>query len=92
MQRAAIDTQGFRFLKVNDYLDANFLPGAAKYGELPGLLSLAAPTKLWMPGETAQSASLVQVAYGAADVDDGLAFFAGPSADEAAAVVEWLLK
>ena len=42
---AAIDTRGFRFGKLTDYLDANFLPGGAKYGDLPGFLSLAAPTQ-----------------------------------------------
>ena len=92
VRQAAIDTQGLRFGQLGDYLDVNFLPGGAKYGDLPGCLSLAAPTKLWLAGETAQSASLVQAAYGAADVDNGIAFFAGPPAEEAAAAVEWLLK
>jgi hypothetical protein len=63
--RATIDTRGFRFLKLNDYLDANFLPGGAKYGDLPGILALAAPTELWLAGETAESAGLTKQAYAA---------------------------
>src|SRR5439155_3613756 len=33
VDRAAIDTRGFRFGKLNDYLDPSFLPGGAKYGD-----------------------------------------------------------
>jgi hypothetical protein len=44
--RAAIDTSGFRFAQLTDVYDAGFLPGAAKYGDLPGLLALAAPARL----------------------------------------------
>jgi hypothetical protein len=48
---AALDAQGFRFADVRDVYDANFLPGAVKYGDLPGLLALAAPTTLWLASE-----------------------------------------
>ena len=34
--RAAIDTGGFRFAKLRSTRDVNFLPGAVKYGDLPG--------------------------------------------------------
>jgi hypothetical protein len=34
----AIDTGEFRFGKVLDIHDSNFLPGGAKYGDLPGVL------------------------------------------------------
>lgn len=47
----AIDTQGFRFGALNDVFAADFLPGAKKYLDLPGVLSLIAPTKLWLRGE-----------------------------------------
>ncbi len=48
---AAIDTGGFRFAKLLDYRDPQFLPGGAKYLDLPGLLALAAPQRLWLTGE-----------------------------------------
>jgi dienelactone hydrolase len=41
VDRVAVDTAGFRFADVNDILDVNFLPGAIKYGDVPGLLELA---------------------------------------------------
>ena len=43
---AHISTEGFRFGKLTDVWDVNFLPGAAKYGDLDGLMSLCAPTGL----------------------------------------------
>jgi hypothetical protein len=49
--RAALVPQGFRFDKLGDVYDANFLPGAVKYGDLPGLLTLAAPTPLWLAAD-----------------------------------------
>ena len=36
--RSLVDTQGFRFAAVDSYADANFVPGAVKYGDLPMLL------------------------------------------------------
>ncbi len=38
-----VDTQGFRFVDIASWRDANFLPGAVKYGDLPGLLAAGAP-------------------------------------------------
>jgi hypothetical protein len=92
VNRAAIDTGGFRFGKLTDYRDANFLPGGAKYGDLPGMLSLAAPAKLWIAGETEESAALAKKVYTAAGARDGIAF-SGESGDAARrAAVQWLIK
>lgn len=89
INRAAIDTKGFRFGKLTDYRDANFLPGGAKYGDLPGMLSLAAPAKLWLGGETEASAELVKKSYAAAGKKDGVVL--GGSEGKQAAV-EWIVK
>ncbi len=51
LDRAAVDTHGFRFGHVLDYRDPMFLPGGAKYGDLPGMLSLYAPNRRWVKGE-----------------------------------------
>ena len=43
-------TAGFRFAQLKDVHDAKFLPGGAKYGDLPGLidgLPLAASAVRW---------------------------------------------
>jgi dienelactone hydrolase len=51
VDRAAVDTHGFRFGKVLDYRDPMFLPGGAKYLDLPGLISLNGSHPLWIKGE-----------------------------------------
>ncbi len=51
VSRAAIDTQGFRFATITDLRDVNFLPGGAKYGDLPAMLAIAARSPLWLRGE-----------------------------------------
>ncbi len=59
----AVDTKGFRFDDVPDIYDVNFLPGAAKYGDLPGMLALGAPGRLWVTGEGSTLPPLVQTIY-----------------------------
>lgn len=51
--RSVIDTHGFRFADVADLRDANFLPAAAKYGDLPGLLALGT-TPVQLRGEAGE--------------------------------------
>jgi hypothetical protein len=92
VQRAAINTGGFRFIKLTDYLDANFLPGGAKYGDLPGLLSLATPTKLWIAGETAESAALARRVYAASGSAESIAFASGKPDEITQSAIEWLIK
>jgi dienelactone hydrolase len=47
----ALSTGGFRFADISSIIDSNFLPGAVKYGDLPMLIALTAPTPLWLAGE-----------------------------------------
>jgi hypothetical protein len=83
--RVAIDTGGFRFATLDDYLDASFLPGAVKYLDLPGLLAAGAPGPLWLAGE-ATLPEVVAKAYAARDAPAAVELFAGdPSARTAAA-------
>lgn len=51
VDRAAVDTGGFRFGKVLDYRDPMFLPGGSKYLDVPGLVLLNAPHALRLSGE-----------------------------------------
>lgn len=57
MAGLAVDTEGFRFSTTGIY-DPNFLPGAVKYGDLPTLLALTAPTPLWLAGEANMNSHL----------------------------------
>ena len=66
VDRAAIDTGGFRFASVATLDDAAFLPGGAKYDDLPGALAVAAPGPLWLAGEGRRVPAVVDAAYRAA--------------------------
>ena len=51
IDRAAVDTAGFRFAQLTAIDDPDFLPGGAKYLDLPGMAALSAPLPLWLAGE-----------------------------------------
>jgi dienelactone hydrolase len=88
---AAIDTGGFRFGELLDYRDPRFLPGGAKYLDLPGLLALGAPRPLWLAGEKSQPDGVTNL-YAAAGGEKKLTMFTGPRADEKAAASGWLIE
>ncbi len=48
---AVIDTEGFRFASLSNQWDPMFVPGAVKYGDLPGLLTACAAVKPVVLGE-----------------------------------------
>ena len=49
----ALDTEGFRFAGLHSFWDVNFVPGAVKYGDLPGLIVLCRGLKPVVLGEKA---------------------------------------
>jgi hypothetical protein len=49
--KTIVDTGGFRFVDLTNYRHPDFLPGAVKYGDVPGLLALLASNPLWLTGE-----------------------------------------
>jgi dienelactone hydrolase len=85
----ALDTCGFRFGKADDYQGASFLPGGAKYGDLPGILSLATG-KLWLAGESDESAALVKSAFAAAGKAGDLTLAGERTSPEGA--IQWLVE
>ena len=91
VDRTAIDTQRFRFGGLLDYRDPMFLPGGAKYLDLPGLIALNAPRPLWLAGE-GQEPAVVTAAYRAASQADELVTFTGKAAQQEATASQWLLK
>jgi len=86
VDHAAVETAGFRFGKLTDYRDMNFLPGGAKYGDMPGLLALNAPAKLWVGGETAPA--LAAKLYSTANAANALT---SSATTDRAAAAKWLL-
>jgi hypothetical protein len=89
----AIDTGGFRFVNLASWRDVNFLPGAVKYGDLPAMLALCAPHKVWIAGETqgAPDLALLSAAFDTAAAKDNITF-AGSQPDAVIQdAVAWLL-
>ncbi len=50
--KIAVNTNGFRFGKINDIHNVNFLPGGAKYGDLPGMIGAAKTSQVFLSGES----------------------------------------
>jgi dienelactone hydrolase len=91
IDRAVVDNANFRFGKLLDYRDPQFLPGGAKYLDLPGLLALSAPGALWLAGEETAPA-IAADAYKASGQAKQLAVFTGDARGKLSAVVTWLLE
>ncbi|MCG8584749.1 MAG: hypothetical protein MI757_08580, partial [Pirellulales bacterium] len=97
IDRAAINTDGFRFGEVDDLHSVNFLPGGAKYFDLPGMLAVAAPAKTWLAGEEANTTPIAE-AYRAAGAEKNLKSFEGRTRGVKArqrmlaSVVLWILR
>jgi dienelactone hydrolase len=77
IDRLAIDTAGFRFDKVSDFADPDFLPGSVKYGDLPGLLALCAGSELWIAGEGSETPELLKGAAEAAGATEKISMQGG---------------
>ena len=92
VNRAAIHTGGFRFSSVRDLHDVNFLPGGARYHDLPGMLSLSVPQELWIAGEGEEAPVIVRAAYDAAGASTALSTFDGEEGELAEAAVAWILR
>ena len=88
--RAAVDTAGFRFSAVERLDDPMFLPGAAKYLDLTGLLTLGAGGELWLAGEGHTAPPPLAAAYRAVGRTEALHVHRGPAA--AAGAVDWLVE
>lgn len=85
IDRAAVNTGGFRFGKLIDYRDPMFLPGGAKYLDLPGMIALNAPHPLWLAHE-GKTPELFGVQF------KELSTFTDDASDVAASSADWLLK
>lgn len=87
----AIDTHGFRFADLTEYTDGSFLPGAVKFGDLPGMLAMASPTKLLLIGEKEKPSAAAGV-YAAEGKAGAITVSAATGDKVVAEVSEWLAK
>lgn len=90
IDRLAVDTTGFRFRNLTSYRDPDFLAGAVKYGDLPGLLALSAPHETWIGGENGKTPELTKAAFEAAGADTAIESSAEQTTRSGA--VRWLLR
>lgn len=92
VQRAVIGADGFRFTALTRFDHPDFLPGGAKYFDLPGMVALAAPGEIWLSDGAAEAPAVVEAAYRASGKRENLTVFGGRKADEEIAAVTWLLE
>ncbi|NUQ62074.1 MAG: acetylxylan esterase [Pirellulales bacterium] len=92
IDRAVIGADGFRFSRLTAFDDPDFLPGGAKYLDLPGIVALGAPGRVWLSDGTAAAPAIVTAAWRAAGKPENLTVFSGPVAEEEDAAVKWLLE
>ena len=86
-----VATDGFRFQDVTDIRHPDLLPGAAKYFDLPGLLSLAAPLPMLVFDENEESARFVLDAYRKTNEQINLQLVEEPNESEKSdLIVPWI--
>lgn len=71
VRQLSIDTEAFRFADLDSVWHSQFVPGAVKYGDLPGILAAQAPLALTVTGE-AQPLENVVECYGKTQATDRL--------------------
>ncbi|MDP6545379.1 MAG: hypothetical protein QGH60_15445 [Phycisphaerae bacterium] len=87
----AIDTAGFRFAGLKDAQHVDFLPGAAKYHDLPGMMALCAPHKMWLAGEK-NIPDILRRTYAAARGKKSITLFEGKQPGLPAAAATWVVS
>ena len=92
IERTVVDTAGFRFADIDRFDHPDFVPGGAKYLDLPGMLALNARSPLWLAGEGSDAPSLVTTAYEATGNSDALTVFNGTDESNTTAAIDWLLR
>jgi dienelactone hydrolase len=89
VDRVALSTRGFRFAHITDIEDPQLLPGAVRFGDIPGLIGLLAPKPVLVLGEGNGDVALPRDCYRAAGSPDQLVLSPTKS-DEATTIVNWL--
>ncbi len=89
VDRLAVDQANFRFAAVDQIHSPMFLPGGAKYHDLPGVLALTAPKNLWL-AHSQDMPSVVRTAYTTAQAEQKLQIYRGGAEGLLDAMVQWL--
>jgi hypothetical protein len=90
VDQLCVATDGFRFASVDDIHSPLFLPGGAKYHDLPGMLAVAAPGQIYLVGQDKDKTDpLVTAAYRAAGKREAITFDSFDSVDKR--IADWFL-
>ena len=92
IDRLAVDTHQFRFAQVSDLQSPSFLPGGARYHDLPGMLAVASPEATWIAGESSQSIQVVRAAYEALQAQQKISLEDGPGDQRSISAVRWIIQ
>ncbi len=87
IRRLVVGNADFRFGNLKEIHDISFLPGGAKYGDLPGFLALSAPGETRLVGESSVP-ELTKKIYGLAGKSEAVATLA----KNGGAVSAWILQ
>jgi hypothetical protein len=90
VSRVCVDTQGFRFASISDVRDPQLLPGAVKYGDLPGILSSLAPRRLLIAGENGRVPEVIARAFEALGIGERATSIAATGAKAHSRFADWL--
>lgn len=88
VNQLAVDTGGFRFAEITEIRDLRLWPGAVKYGDVAGLLSLCQPASIWIAGTVPK---LVQATYKSAGLLNKVEMF-DETANREDSAVNWFIK
>lgn len=86
----AVDTQGFRFGSITEIRDVNLWPGAVKYGDVPALLALNAPTETFIAGESPDVQKALAAPWVIEDALDQLTLHGRSDVPVAMKIAEWI--
>ena len=87
VDKALIVSDGFRFENITSYRDPNFIPGAVKYGDLPGLLNLASSQQIWLVGDNPDLFNAAKIEFKKA----GGSLSVSPNKGDIGKAIDWLL-
>ncbi len=91
IDRTAIDTAGFRFASLTEFDDPQFLPGAVKYGDVPALLALCAPSEVFIAGEK-ELPAVTKASWQSSGALNAATVFNGEASAKANSIVQWLSR
>lgn len=89
VDKIAIATDNFRFGAITDAYDPMLFPGAVKYGDVPALLGLLAPHRLWLSENRGSVPPIVTKIFDAANKPVE-AVYAGAKEGESMAAAKWI--